>query len=77
METDSHNKKGLGCSKGGQGLGYQQGDRAARQLHGRKSLLDTQPPVSQRPLETLEKLKELKKYNSEEEMVQGSWCLQD
>ena len=31
-------------------------------------------PVSQRPLETLEKLKELKKYNLEGETVQGSWC---
>lgn len=60
METDSHNKKGLGCSKGRQGLGYQQGDRAARQLHGRESLLDTQPLVSQRPLETLEKLRALR-----------------
>lgn len=32
--------------------------------------------VSQRPLETLEKLKELESYNLEEEMVQGSHCEQ-
>lgn len=74
METVSHNKKGLGCSKGRQGLGYQQGDGAARQLHGRNSPLAARSPVSQRPLETLEKLKELKKYNLEEETVQGSRC---
>ena len=39
METDSNNKKGLGGSKGRQGLGYQQGDGAAGQLQGRESLL--------------------------------------
>lgn len=53
METDSNNKKGPGCSKGRQGLGYQQGDQALRQLQGRKSPLAVRSQLHSAPLKLL------------------------
>lgn len=73
METDSNNKKGPGCSKGRQGLGYQQGDQALRQLQGRKSPLAARSQLHSAPLKLLGNSKEFKKYNLEEGAVQGGW----